>query len=51
MSYIIEGLYDETAAQMTYFNPQSVSDLDRIARNIEQGRELLHILYRSLKKY
>jgi Cft2 family RNA processing exonuclease len=42
ISYIIEGLDDETAAQITYFNPQSVPDLERIARNIEQGRELLH---------
>jgi hypothetical protein len=41
MSYILEGLDDETAAQITYFNPTSVSSLENIARNVEQGRELL----------
>jgi hypothetical protein len=41
MSYILEGLDDETAAQITYFNPTSVSSLEHIARNVEQGRELL----------
>jgi hypothetical protein len=50
ISYIIEGLDDETAAQITYFNPQSVSDLERIARNVEQGREFLHKRNQTLPK-
>jgi hypothetical protein len=41
MSYINEGLGDETPAQITHSNPQSVSDLEKIARNVEQWRELL----------
>jgi hypothetical protein len=40
MSYILKGLDDETAAQITYFNPKTVSELESIARNIEQEREL-----------
>ncbi len=31
-----------TVAQITFFNPKSVSELEQIARNVEQGRELLH---------
>jgi hypothetical protein len=41
MDCILEGLDNETAAQIMCFNPKNVSDLEEIAKNLEQGRELL----------
>jgi hypothetical protein len=41
MSYILEGLDEEIAAQIQYFNPKSISELISIARNVELGHERL----------
>jgi hypothetical protein len=41
MSYILEGIDEEIAAQIQYFNPKSISELISIARNVELGHERL----------
>jgi hypothetical protein len=41
ISYVLEGLDEEVAAQIQYFDPQNIKDFIRIARNVEQGRERL----------